>query len=678
VRPDLELLRRLLPPGSLLDSEADLAVYSYDAALDRARPQAVALPRSVEDVSRIIEFCVLERIPFTARGAGTNLSGGCIPLRGGIVLSLARMDKILEIDTARGFALVEPGVVNLSLQKELEKINFFYAPDPASFRVSTIGGNIAENAGGPRCLKYGTTTNHVLALEVIMPDGSLQRFSLEDQGPEIMSLLVGSEGTLGVVTKAWVKITPIPENIVTFLAGFPSLEKSVECVAEIIAAGILPRVLEVLDKTTVDSVEAYAHAGYPRSEAVLLAELDGPAPEVGREAGILERLCCEHGARDFRAATSPAQREKLWEGRRGAYAAMARLAPNVLVEDGVVPRNQLPEIVRRIQEICSRRSVTVGLLFHAGDGNIHPNIAYDERDAEQTRQVKAAGYEILQACVDLGGSLSGEHGIGIDKREAMGWLFTPQSLELFCRIKKAIDPNDLANPDKVLPLKPDPGGRQYRRPPSKPLSSLAQGLVEKVRECRASGLKMAVCGRGTRLSVPEGLICLETVGLDRILDLDRGNYTLTVECGILPQRLIAELAAQNIFLRLPNSGGTLGGLLAAKAAQVLRDDLLGMRLLLADGSVVEFGGKVVKNVAGYDVSRLILGSWGTLGVILDVTLKIYSRLQGELRADNPRPFQPGPWQRNIKQAFDPENFLNPWLFPEKSLGPSGAGISPGL
>lgn len=656
-------LRALVPGDALLTEEADLAVYSYDAALDRGKPDAVVLARSAEEVARVVRYCAKEKVPFTARGAGTNLSGGCIPLRGGIILSLARMNRILEIDAAAGYAVVEPGVVNLNLQKELEKKGFFYAPDPASFKVSTLGGNISENSGGPRCLKYGVTSHHVLALEAVMPDGELVKFSLEDAGFDIMSLLVGAEGTLGVVTKAWVKILPIPAVIRTFLAGFDSIESSIACVSAIIAEGIIPRVLEALDKTTVDSVETYKPAGYPKTAAVLLIELDGGREEVLRQASAVEKICREHGAKECRSTEDFAEREKLWEGRRGAYAAMARLAPNVLVEDGVVPRDQLPEIVRRIGEIAARHRIVAALLFHAGDGNIHPNIAYDERDAGETARVKAAGHEILQACVDLGGSLSGEHGIGIDKRAAMGWLFTPETLALFRSIKKALDPDELANPDKLFPLGKETGW-PYRRPSARALSAQAMNLVDIVKECARNKTPMAVCGSGSRLSrVLEKETALNTAGLSGILELDRPNQTLTVEAGISPYALHMELAARGFYLRLPEGGGTLGGMLATKAGAGLRDDILGMRLLLADGTVVEFGGKVVKNVAGYDVSKLVLGSWGTLGVILEATFKLYSSPQLKPKLTRaPVSFQPGPWQRKIKGAFDPDNLLNPWFF----------------
>jgi glycolate oxidase subunit GlcD len=651
----------------LLTEEADLAAYSYDGALDRGRPEAVVLAVSAEDVRRAVAWCAKHKVPFTARGAGTNLSGGCVALHGGVMIALARLNRILAIDTKDRFALVEPGVVNLDLQKELEKIGYFYAPDPASFKVSTLGGNVAENAGGPRCLKYGTTTNHVLGIEAVMPDGTVQKFDLQAGGPELASLLVGAEGTLCVITKAWLRILPLPENIRTLLAGFPSIDAAVECVSAIVAAGIVPRVLEALDRTTVESVEAYSHAGYPKAEAVLLIELDGEAAEVARDSTSVESLCREHGAAEVRSADRPEERERLWEGRRGAYAAMARLAPNVMVEDGVVPRDKLPQIVAAIQEIMSQHKLRGGLLFHAGDGNIHPNIAYDERNEEETRRVKAAGHEILKACVELGGSLSGEHGIGVDKREAMAWLFTPETLDLFRRIKGAIDPDNIANPDKLFPLSSGKSDKRYIRPRGHELSEQAKHLIAKVKETAAENRTMSIGGSGSRLrDVPEGHAALLTTGLNRIVDLDKKNFTLTVESGISPYELHLKLKKEGCFIRLPDCGGTLGGLLASKANPDLRHDLLGMRLLLADGTVVELGGKVVKNVAGYDVPKLILGSWGSLGVILEATFKLYGRPQKKSEADPaPKLFTPGPWQRKIKQAFDPKNLLNPWIFQQE-------------
>ncbi|MBI4376792.1 MAG: FAD-binding protein [Elusimicrobia bacterium] len=659
----LSALAGRLPAAVVLTDEAALLAYSYDGALDRGRPEAVVLARSARDIARAVEFCAANRVPFTARGAGTNLSGGCVPLRGGVVLAMAPMSGILEIDTARGLAVVEPGTVNLELQRQLEGLGFFYAPDPASFKVSTLGGNIAENAGGPRCLKYGVTTHHVLAVEAVMPDGSVERFALDDPGPEIMSLIVGSEGTLAVVTRAWLKITPAPERIRTILAGFPSIGASVECVSEIVRRGVVPRVLEAMDRVTVESVEAYSRAGYPRSEAVLLIELDGSAEQIEADAAEVERLCRAHGAASVRSAADAAERERLWQGRRGAYAAMARLAPNVLVEDGVVPRDRLPEIVRRIQEVTARHGVVAGLLFHAGDGNIHPNMAYDERDRDQTRRVKSAGHEVLQACVELGGSLSGEHGIGVDKREAMAWLFSPETLSLFRRLKQALDPDNIANPDKMLPLGAGGESPRFFRPALRPLSPAAEGLVERVGRAAAERRPMAICGSLSRTGRrPAGLLALETRGLDRIVELDEGNLTATVEAGIPLQALEGGLSERGFHARLPSGGGTLGGLLATKAWPGIREDLLGLRVLLSDGQVCELGGKVVKNVAGYDLARLLLGSQGALALILEVTLRLHVRPQPIAPIQPPKDFIPNRWHRAIKRAFDPANLFNPWIF----------------
>ena len=654
-------LSRAVAPGSLLTSAADLATYSYDGALDRARPDAVLVARSAEDVRRAVAWCAARKVPFTARGAGTNLSGGCIPLRGGLVISLARLNRILSIDADARVACVEPGVVNLELQKEAEKLGLFYAPDPASYRVSTLGGNAAENAGGPRCLKYGVTTNHVLAVEAVLPDGSVSRFSHDDAGPELTSLLVGAEGTLGVLTRLWVKLTPVPEETRTLLAGFSSIDAAIGCVSAVIAAGVLPRCLEAMDRETVASVQAGRPLGYPDDPAVLLIELDGVRAAVGRESEVVAALCLAHGASAVRTAADEAERERLWEGRRGAYAALARLAPNVLVEDGVVPRDKLPDVVRRIQEIAAKRSVKAYLLFHAGDGNIHPNIVFDERDAEQTARVKAAGHEMLQACVELGGSLSGEHGIGLDKRDAMAWLFTPETLALFRRVKSALDPDGLANPDKMFPLAGKTNAeKKYIRPPSPPLGEQALLLVKKVRSASA-GASFRVRGSSTRLpdETPRGAVELSTAGMTRIVDLDRKNYTLTAEAGIPMTDLHRQLESQGFFLRLPKTGGTLGGLLASRPWPGIREDLLGMRLLLANGDVVELGGKVVKNVAGYDLPRLVLGSWGTFGVILEATFKLHARPVAVPSSLPPvRPPEFGPWARKVKTAFDPENKMN--------------------
>jgi glycolate oxidase len=391
--------------------------------------------------------------------------------------------------------------------------------------------------------------------------------------------------------------------------------------------------------------------------------VDGPRGACARDAAEVERLCLDSGAAGVRTAVDPLERERLWEGRRGAYAALARLAPNVLVEDGVVPRDKLPAVVKRIREISERHRVKSYLLFHAGDGNIHPNIAFDERDAEETARVKAAGHEMLQACVELGGSLSGEHGIGLDKRDAMAWLFTPETLALFRRVKDAFDPGGVANPDKLFPLAGAAKGPGFSRPSGPPLSDYARLLVDKVRSAPPSA-PFRVRGASTRWKdpTPPGAVELLTTGLGRITDLDRANLTLTAEAGVSVHGLRRELEAQGLHARLFPVSGTLGGLLATRHWPGLRDDLLGLRLLLSTGEVVELGGKVVKNVAGYDLARFLLGSWGACAVILEATLKLHAR-PPEVPAVAPPPRRPAwnAWSLRARAAFDPAGRLNPWL-----------------
>jgi len=661
--PDLGGLRRVCA-GNLLTDEAELFSYSCDAASGRARPDVVVLAASAAEVQGAVRWCAEHKVPYVARGAGTNLSGGCIPLRGGVVISLARLDRILVVDTKRNVAVVEPGVVNLRLQEALAEVGRFYAPDPASYRVCTIGGNVAENAGGPRCLKYGVTSDHVRAVEAVMPDGTLERFSAEDAGCDFLSLLVGSEGTLGIAVKVWLDILPLPETLATALAAFPSLDAAMGCVSDVIAAGVLPRALEAMDRATIDTIEASAPAGYPRAEAVLLFELEGSPTAVERDLGKLRALCAARGATDLRLATDAAQSDKLWEGRRSAYAALSRTAPSVSVEDGVVPRQALTAAAARIRSIAAEHGLKPHLLFHAGDGNLHPNIPYDSRDPEQCERVRRASHDMLKAYVELGGSISGEHGIGVEKRPAMLWLHEPPALELMRRVKRAIDPDGLANPGKILPL-PEDGSADgvpalRRRPPS----DAQWSLIERVRE--KAGAKEPLFVVGTRTKLPAEMAedkgeFLTTRPMSRVLDFDRANFTVTVEAGILLRELKAELEPEGFYVPLPLMPGTLGGLLAVRPWPGIRRSILGLRILLADGSFMDLGGKVVKNVAGYDLQRALLGSWGTLAVILEATLKL-SPVRPEIPNELPKPELPqfGRWHRKLKEAFDPDGRLNRW------------------
>ncbi|OVE77345.1 hypothetical protein BVX98_03020, partial [bacterium F11] len=421
----------------------------FDSALDKALPNAVVIPGSLGQLAHVIQVLAKFKHPFVARGAATSLCGGPVPLNGSIVVALSRLRKIGKLNETKKQIQVEPGVVNVKLQEAIADKGLVYAPDPGSQKACTIGGNVATNAGGPHCLKYGVTSHSVVGLEFILPSGHQINVRVEDPGYDLVGFFVGSEGTLGIASRITLQLKPKPPHVRTIVVSFSSIEEAIQTVTDITAAGILPATLEAMDKTIIEAIEAFVHAGYPvEAEAVLLIEVDGKSVgELDDQVTRIKGLCENNNSLGFQFAQSEGERAKLWEGRRGSYAAMARLAPNVLVEDGAVPRTKLPEAIRKIKEIADESSLRVALLLHAGDGNLHPQIIFDERDPQQTHLVKEAGYRMLKACVDLGGTISGEHGIGIDKREAMKWLFGRETLMLFRRLKNAFDPTNLCNPD---------------------------------------------------------------------------------------------------------------------------------------------------------------------------------------------------------------------------------------
>jgi len=667
IKRDLE---DIVGTENVFTDDAEILMYSYDAGMARAKPEAVLLFTSTGQVAPVVKILYAAGIPFLPRIAGTNLSGGTIPLRGGVILNLSLLNKIRQIDTVNRVALVEPGVVNLRLQQELDKFGFFYAPDPASQKVSTIGGNIGENAGGPQCLKYGVTCDNVERLEVVTPEGDIKLWAHSDPGPDLMSLIIGSEGTLGIVTRAWLKILEKPKTIKTAVAAFASIDNAINAVTKIIGAGIIPRALEAMDKVSLDAAKKNLKTDYPPgTEAILLIELDGASDrKITGEMRHIEDICKASFSTYFRTAADPAEREALWQARKGAYPAMARLAPNVLVEDGVVPRPRLPEALKETRDILSKYKITAGLLFHAGDGNLHPNMIFDERDIQEVKRVNKAGYEILKSCIRLGGTISGEHGIGVEKRVAMNWMYDAATLDFFDAIKKAFDPKDLANPDKILPVAEDRRAKESSFQPGL-LGEAAAALINELRLRRDNGVKSAVKGLGTRLSADpaaRGVKALETVGLNRILDLDRENLTIRAEAGLPVRELNKWLKKAGYGVALPDLDGTLGGAIAAKTWPDMRHILLGMDVAMADGSVLSFGGKTVKNVAGYDALKLFCGSLGAYGVILTVTLRtaLDSGPQQGPAKNVRNQFRPDEYHRRLKKAFDPGNLLNPWIYGE--------------
>ena len=456
IEPELlERLRQIVGPRYVSAGRGDAEVYGYDASLAVGRPHAVVLPVDTQQTAAVVCAATEARVPYVPRGFGTNLSGGSVAARGGLVIGLARLGRILAIRPEARYAVVQPGVTNLELQNALAPLGFFYAPDPASQKAATLGGNAGENAGGPHCLKYGVTTNHVLGMTLVLPGGEVVRLggpALDPPGYDLRGVLVGSEGTLGIITELVVRILPAPESVLTLLAIYDDNAAAARSVSGVIAAGIIPATLEMMDATVIRAVEASMPCGYPLdAAAVLIAEVDGPAAGLQKQAERISEICRRNGCREVRQAKDAAERNLLWAGRRGAFGAIARLAPNYLVADCTVPRTRLPEALSRVAAIAGEHQLHHGNVFHAGDGNLHPLLLFDSRDPDQVRRVHQAGTEIMRACVALGGTISGEHGVGMEKSEAMRMICSPDDLELQRSLREAFDPDDLLNPGKIIP-----------------------------------------------------------------------------------------------------------------------------------------------------------------------------------------------------------------------------------
>ncbi|MCE2390611.1 MAG: FAD-binding protein [Proteobacteria bacterium] len=453
----IQRLRGIRDVAELLDHSSALFSYESDGlTLLRGRPLAVVFPLSRDAVVEVVRACRQADVPFLARGAGTGLSGGATPVDGCVVIECSRMRDLLSIDAVNRTATVQPGLINAHLSERVAGLGLYYAPDPSSQSACTIGGNVAENSGGPHTLKYGTTSPHVLEIEVVLPDASVVRLGRRDGHPvgyDLRGLFVGSEGTLGIVTAVTVRLLPLPAETSTLLASFSGLGPACRAVADIIAAGIVPAAIEMLDSRTIEAVEASVYAaGYPRdARAVLLIELDGVAAEVAAERRSVEEHCSRNGALEVRVARDEAESLALWRGRKGAFGAMGRLAPDLYVHDAVVPRTKLPEVVERINAAAEARGLHIANILHAGDGNLHPNLCFDRRDPAEMERVREVGEEILKICIEAGGVLSGEHGIGIEKRDAMRMLFAEADLEPMRWVHDAFDPQDLCNPGKLIP-----------------------------------------------------------------------------------------------------------------------------------------------------------------------------------------------------------------------------------
>ncbi len=453
----LRRFRDLLGTTRVFDNAARVLVYECDGLTHfKQVPAAVVFPRTTAEVQAIVRLCNEAGVPFTPRGAGTGLSGGATPPRAGVLIELTQMNRILSIDPENRLAVIEPGVINQSLTDAVKPYGLYYAPDPSSQTACSVGGNVAENAGGPHCLKYGSTERHILSVKVVLPDGTLATLGCAAEGAhglDLRGLFLGSEGTLGIATEITCRLLPIPAAVETLLAPFPTLDQACRAVSDIIAAGIAPSALEALDERTIAAVEASVFkAGYPtEAGAVLLVELDGHPAEVADASARVVRHLQRNGCIAVTTARDADERKLLWRGRKGAFGAMGRLAPDLYVQDAVVPRSKLPEVLAKTCEICDRLNLRLANVFHAGDGNLHPNICYDGRNADEVARVVQAGREIVEVCLAAGGALSGEHGIGLEKQEFMALLFSDDDLDVMRRVRLAVNPRELMNPGKILP-----------------------------------------------------------------------------------------------------------------------------------------------------------------------------------------------------------------------------------
>jgi glycolate oxidase len=454
----LDEIARAVRPDGLLRDDAELIAFESDGLSRlRARPGLVVFPQDAAEVQAIVAICHRYRVPFVARGHGTGLSGGALPIPHGVLIVLTRLNRILDVDIPNQRITVEPGVINLDVSRRVAPSGYYYAPDPSSQLICSIGGNVAENSGGAHCLKYGFTVHHVLGLEAVLPNGEMVHIggaALDRPGLDLLGVLVGSEGTLAVVTKATLRLLRAPEAARTVLAAFPSTDQAGDAVSAIIGAGIIPAAIEMMDRLTLEAAEAAVHPGFPLASAVLavlIVELDGPATEVSELFRLVEEVCRSHGAIEMQVAQNSDDRARIWKGRKAAFAAMGRVSPNYYVQDGVIPRTKLPDVLRRIRDLETRSGLRIGNVFHAGDGNLHPLVCYDDGVPGQGELAEEVASEILTYCIDAGGSITGEHGVGADKAHQMPKMFSAADLDTMQLVRCAFDATNICNPGKVFP-----------------------------------------------------------------------------------------------------------------------------------------------------------------------------------------------------------------------------------
>ena len=669
---------------NVLSKPDELLVYECDGLPQhKHRPRAVVFPSSTDETSAIMRELARANVPFTPRGAGTGLSGGALALNAGVVIEMARMRRILRIDPENHIAVVQPGVVNLHVSRAAAPFGLYYVPDPSSQPSCTIGGNIAESAGGIHCLKYGTTTDHVLGCRVVLAGGEVVDLSVDMPGYDLLGTFIGSEGTFGIATEATLRLVQLPPAVRTLLADFMEVNDASHAVSAIIAAGVMPAALEMMDGEIIRAVEASVFAAGlpPDAGAALLIELDGIEAGLDEEAEKVKSICMEYGARSCRYARDEAERKKLWAARKGAFGAIGRISPDSMIQDAVVPRSRLPQVLGAAYAIAARYQLRIANVFHAGDGNLHPLICFDSRFADEVRRVKDAGRELMEVCVAAGGTITGEHGVGLDKRELLPLVFSDADMNAMLRVRAAFDPLGLCNPGKIVPMlrgcgeakaefsrkgaKESLRREEEHSPPLRLRDSFAplretRSIAEIVGEANVSSnngtiivmpasaeeisevLKLASsehwtvmpAGNMTWIDRTANLI-VSTRRLNKIIEHEPADLIAIAQAGVTLTDFNAKLAENGQWLPLdpPDDGrATLGGVVATGIGgpQQLgygrpRGSVIGMKVVLADGSMIKAGGRVVKNVAGYDLCKLFTGSYGSLGIITELNFKLRPR-----------------------------------------------------
>ncbi len=639
----LETLSRMLGSGQVITHPVELIPYERDGTLVRGRPQAVVLPHSLDEVVRVVRWAAEHHIPLVARGAGTGLSGGAVAEEGGVIVSFARMRQILALDRVDGLVIVQPGVTNQTLDETVKKLGLYFPPDPSSGRSATIGGNIAENSGGPHCFKYGVTTNYVNGLEVVLYDGQVLRLggaAVDYPGYDFISLFTGSEGTLGLITAATLRLMRNPPAVKTMMAAFDSVEEAGNAVSTVIAQGLMPATMEMMDQKMMRIIEDYVHVGLPvEAGAALIIEVDGYPESLDAQMDEVVSLLQRQNARELRVTQTPEEREKLWYGRKSAFGAIARLAPSYYVLDGTVPRSRLGAALVDVDRICSALNLRVANVFHAGDGNLHPLVLIeDPDDHELLERVHEAGRQIMQLCLELGGSITGEHGVGIEKRAYMALMYDHAALSAMWDVKHVFDPDELLNPGKVLPplsaVAPPAEASTPSVPASPYVPTSAEEVAQALRAWMAEGRAVYIRGAASKFTPPqdEAAAVLTTCALNGISTYALEDLYVTVRAGTPLAELQVELEHDGMWVPLvsPWPSSTLGGIMASNFNAPLRmrygairDLVLAATMVLPDGRIIRIGRPVVKNVAGYDLHRLFVGSYGTLGVITEATLRLY-------------------------------------------------------